>query len=264
MHPDLIREIEERTRKPKVVSCSGMPGRNVLLDKGEGPPEILEIPPACRLYEVSSITGLADTVSYLHQESQEGQSTCVFVGTHITVCMDERGGRRDLATMSLPVSTQFGRLRMMSGEVEMTQRELVWLLTSVFRDNMLTADFLPTIRSLKFTSNNEGTSKVQHGEESLGASIEEQVVSGKDGGTLPDMVEFEVPVFDTIDLDFEPTCRIRCAVRFNAQDKMIVVKPEPGQLEGAVAKAVSEISERLTSLVPEGVSVLGHTTYQLA
>jgi hypothetical protein len=267
MFTDLIRDIEARTRKPRVIECKDLPSGFILLDKGDGVPEILTLPAYHRCYTADSLQGVVAQVEYLHAEAgddkgEEGAtSTTVFVGSRITVCLDERGSRRDRCAMQLENSEQFDSLESLQGERPMSQKELIWMLTSRFRDNILTTDFLPTIRNIKFKSSSEGTARVQHGDESLGASIETEAVTGKDGGTLPDMVEFEVPVFEFLDITVAPTAKIRCAVKFNIQEKTIVVRPEPGQLAIARAKAIQEIAEYLSKSVPQGVIVLLDSTF---
>lgn len=267
MFTDLVKDIEALTRKPRVIECKDLPNGYVLMDTLNGPPELRELPAYHRCYTADSLRGVLSQVEYLHAESGdpksgEGQtSTVVFVGDRITVCLDERGHRRDRCAMALADSEQFKMLSSLQSETAKSQKDLVWLLTSRFRDNILTTDFLPIIRNIKFRSSSEGTARVQHGEESLGASIEEEAVTGKDGGTLPDMVEFEIPIFEFLGIDIEPTAKIRCAVKFNIQEKTIVVRPEPGQLAAARAKAMQEVVAYLGSAVPEGVTVLPDSTF---
>lgn len=256
MFTDLVRDIEERTRKPRVLECKELPKGYILLDHGSGAPLIKELPAERRCYNASSFAGLVEMIAYLHKEADENESTCVFLGEMVTVCLDERGRRRDLGTMTLEMSEQMYSIMHMQDEQPMSQRDAIWLLTSRFRHNILTADFLPIIRNLKFRTSTEGTARIQHGAESLGSSIDEEALTGNVGGELPDMVEFEVPVFEFLDIDFAPAARIRCAVKFNIQEKSIVIRPEPGQVALARARALTEISDVLRKKVPPGVSVL--------
>jgi len=180
------------------------------------------------------------------------EKDCYLGDTIRAVIAEEHGG---LESISFPMeySVQYKRLaEWHRRQTALAQSELVWVLRSELAGDILDEDFLPTIRQIRWSTREAGDSRVQHAQESLGASVELGAASLSTDGGLPETVRFGIPVYTMTSLRSGQRFAVNCAVRFDLQSKTIQIKPEPGALEQARCEAIESIAHMIRDQLETG------------
>lgn len=267
---ETVREMVQRETQATTITAPVGRLRCWYLNKADGKLETLLIEPGARDYETKSIGGLAKTINALvddlpdeplslrgtdEEEQQEREriarsaapATAGYVFSsldRLVFVLDEAGERAHTVKFVPSWSKAFWQLVAWDAAqqaVSVGQKDLIMLLRTDFANMASPATLLPTIRNLKMTATSGGTSNVQHGNESMGKSIELQVVGAGDAG-IPEEVEFSVPIFDLpnralpgeqSEVNDSPTAKIRCAFDVSVADAAFKVRPLAGEIASA-------------------------------
>lgn len=163
--------------------------------------------------------------------------------------------RRDRVLLSLRRSKSFVAFAS-ANEIPMKQADIV----AALRDDLfgcVDSGLLPMFRSLDFSRRNDGSRTIDHGRESLGASVEQSVRSKR--GEIPEHIEIDLPFWGD-----EPFTEFRrkftCSVVIDAASERISLKPRGDEFSIAVADsnkfAAQVIRAHFLSLFPDRGDVL--------
>ena len=144
-------------------------------------------------------------------------------GNTAVVVLDDRPSsrRRDRITWQLRDSEKFTALAKQAS-VHRTHSEFVRFLELNFSDEIEAAapGLLTDIRTLKFITSDEERGDVQRGRESMGRDIDSEL-TGAD--KLPPTVTLTVPRW--AELSKRITCRIKCRLQVDCQDRKLSLVP---------------------------------------
>jgi hypothetical protein len=141
------------------------------------------------------------------------------------------------------VATQSYATLMGVGAKWLSQKEFVRLLRITLADAATDSSrhLLKAARVISFSATSGGKALAEHGRQSLGRDIEEQVTS--EVGDIPEEVEFSVRLFT--DPGLTRRFPVRCAVDINAKDATFNLSPLAEQLDDALSQQLELIGDQL-------------------
>lgn len=220
---------------PQVVALPGNDGREVLVGYA-GALTKVSITPKPRESKVDSVADLcAAALSY-------GKSTpSVWIAGESVVLIADDDDRRDRVTLPLRRTEQWKKIRHLQGNPVIDQPGLIQLLRVDLPGVVGREGLLPTVRALKFKQSSEGTANIQHGNESLGRMIENQITGA---GDIPEQLEVLVPLYDNPGLAGE-TQSVMLDLDIVAAKEHFRLRPLPHTLEAAQNAALESIREEI-------------------
>jgi len=221
--------------------------------------ERVELEPEKRDYKATSIQSLIGVINqFAPKATTAGEpdpvpDTDVWAWVNkgtVVVQLHQSGDRRDRVTLALQRSDSFKALETLGKAGQVNQRTLLdYLRTQI--NCAHTPDLLPLVKRLKFSASTAGDSTVGNGRESMGKRVEAEV-AGLDGGSMPEVVEFDVPVYDDLfdEQGYVVKKRIECSFDVNTLEQSFAVKPRAGEIE----KALRELDQYLIDQIKFGVA----------
>lgn len=253
---DALEYIATLGQRAGGMEAISVPGDKVLVRTGQTV-ETHVIPPPRRHVEVHGYADLVRLVRdaaiapepELYHEGAFGSSSGL--GGQVVVLLD-RKDRRAAARLVLKLSDKFQQLIAFAGSGPMQTPQVVnalrFNLSGVAGAEALAAK----IRKVDFTTVTNANANVAHGRESLGRSVEAQVIQAAD---IPEEVEFIVPVYAG-----DPTLiqlssvSVRCGIHIEAKAAAVQIKPLADELDMAMAEVQRKLGEKLRTDL-EGVPV---------
>lgn len=223
-----------------------------------------------RNYEASSITGLAAIVSDIGQAGDiarprvrvsVGNSARKYGGRHdrlnedtpegtaVRVVFDEDSERSHRVTMPLTISGSFDFI-LSNGFYSLTQSELVRAIKQHFpAPNVVPETFLPSARTLKWTSGGEVRGTIDDGRETHDARIEAALAQGE-GSSLDlastDYITLRTPVFDEVcEYSNGETFDVRMAVHIDVAERTFTLTPTDGEIVKAREAAIDYVAQKV-------------------
>lgn len=173
-----------------------------------------------------------------------GKNAAVFYTETSIVAVYDRDDRRDRVSVLLKPSPQYSWLRD-SGVKTMGQQEIVRTLRITFRGNLVGgSDIVNLLRKLKFKADGTAEGDIQHGRESLGKTIVNEVTGLN---ALPEDISFNVPVFDNHPF----RAYIECALEIDPANQNFRITAFPQQVKNAMDAAMSDIEFTLAGNDPK-------------
>lgn len=240
---DRIIELAGKSQRAQILPCPAMPKDRVLIEHKPGEVKGFDIPRGFVTDHAATIAGLCQQIDNLTDVS----AARVYVGPdRIRVVWDD--DRRDSITMALPWSEPFALLAKPEALAGLGQRDLVWMLRTAFRGMYAPSELLPTVRTIKFSSAGMAATEIQHGRESMGRELQQEVVGA---GAIPEEVTFTVPVFADLvhERNFFATSVV-CALDIDLDKQRFTLKPLPDEIAVARRRAVEWVCERIRHLCP--------------
>lgn len=205
-----------------------------------------DVPPPLRKHGVQSVADL------IAAAKKWNVAPVLWINENAAVLVIDDEDRRETVSLALSKSHIFSKIESLdkSNGGTFDQAALIRLLRREFRDAVGAATMLTAVRKIKFRQSAEGYANVQHGNESLGQSVENEVTGA---GDIPESLDIAVNVFRnpgeesvefTITLDLE----------VEAKAQKFILRPMPDLVEMAVANAVTDIRSRIEEALP-GVAV---------
>lgn len=203
-----------------------------------------DVPPPLRDHHVDSVADLCFAAKRWNTDP------VLWIADRRVVLVIDDADRRETVTLQLVHSAVFLKLLELRNIPKLEQAALIRLLRAEFRNAADVSNLLASVRKIKFRSHSEGYSDIQHGNESLGQSVENEV-SG--AGEIDQIVTVSTNLYNnpgetdqryTIGLDLE----------VNAKDRNFTLRPMPDEIELATAMALAGIRERIAQVIP-GVPV---------
>lgn len=233
----------------KIVPIPGDP-RTVLVKHGKSMTERAVAVPI-RSHKVLSVE---DAIAVAKQAAQPGHANSpeVWHSPNKIVVVLDAADRRDTATMAFECSTQYAKLCELETRGPLDQKKLISLLRVDFAGCIDLPGLLTSVRKIKFRASTSGESNVQHGNESLGKSVEAEV-SGVDAA-FPEEVVVKVPVYRNYGEDGFRTSVV-CALEIDPPTQTFSFRPLGGEITRAMHAAQESIGARLRDGVGETVPV---------
>jgi hypothetical protein len=245
---ELLQKTAQEATRPTLLPIPG-DLRHCYLVYG-GRYERIDLQPDTRLHRPGSIGDLVGFVEWWAKEAPDAKMTLWHHDTAIVLVLDERD-RRDRALYPLTLSRPYLHLQKLdAGDCcanLLEHRQLVRLLRVEFAGCVMNADLIPMLNKVDWTKNEAANSRADRGRESLGKSIQAELVQA---ATIPEEIVLEVPVFENRDVC--DTIQIRCALEILPQDQRFRLTPFPGQVPAAMATAQDKIHELLDELLHDG------------
>lgn len=141
--------------------------------------------------------------------------------------------RRDVATCILKPSAQFLTLTKQAG-VCRSQKDFIRDLRVIYRNCLSDNSLINNLRGIKWGNSDTGGAEIQHGKESMGRQIINQV-QGMD--IIPEEITLTLPVFENH--PFRTT--IQCAVDINPEARSFALTPFPQEVHNAMENTLDDI-----------------------
>lgn len=240
MIKEAIEAVQKLTKDSLEVTIIPVPGRGdkaILNVRGEA--KEISISPPARSHCIGSLESFCEAIATWGDECK------VFVNDKQAVAvLRDVEDRRDTLTMPLKLHPQFAFVKTMKGQQQ--QKQIVrWLRHDLA--GCVPEGLVSIFRVLEFKRSNDGSSRTEHGRESLGRSVEAAVNNAEN---IPETFNLTVPVLDIAFSTAEP---IRCSVDIDVAAGTIAIDPVPGQLEQAMRNAIENIGKYIAKQASVGV-----------
>lgn len=174
-------------------------------------------------------------VAYIDEESTESLVRVVY----------DQEDRRDFVRLTVAKTEQWSWIEntVLGGDT-IPQRDLVRLLRVTF-DGCVgsSSNILQLVRSIKFTSNSEGASNIQHGNESVGRSIIQQT-RGEEA--IPEFFDLNVNVYEQIPY----LVTVRVYIEPRPGEQAFYVRPFPRSVRSAIEETIAHIKSEVSDVAP--------------
>lgn len=217
--------------------------RHVFIDQG-GVFTKHELPPPLRKHTVASVEDLVAAAN------RWKDSPVAWLSGEAIVLVTDDSDRRDIVTLPLVKSAAFTKLMQLDKTPQLDQAQLIRLLRIDLQGTANRTALLTAIRSIKFKSVDSGASSIQHGNESLGRAIENEVTGA---GDIPEQVLVECAVFANHG-ERDKRFKVACDLEIVASEKKFRFHPLPDDLERVTDAALDDIREQIAADLP-GVPV---------
>lgn len=243
LNSEVVWDITELVRAAQTVEFKQAPAEPkdvYYMCRGGQMPERIVAEPKPRNVRCFSITGACETIRELASVGDVGDAApFVYVsefGVHAH--MDEDGDRRDIVTMPLTKTDQMKAVEELCN-APVGQAKLVWMLRSTLAGCCLHPDFPVIVRRLRVKSNEDGERSIAVGRESIGSAVVKEMAGIE--GSLPELVQFSVPVYEEVWHDTlagqRHTETVELAVHIDLAEMAFVFKPTGSSAKDALLNA---------------------------
>lgn len=242
-----------------VIEPHAEPDGVYLVREANGCYRTVQAVPPHRRYRALSIGGLVSMAAMMAGD-EPGGPVDIFIGDKAIVAVArEADRRRDTVTLELQRSEQFAALEK-GALIRLDHEAFVLAFLTTFRDRATDPGFLPIIRDLRFKSDDQGHSRVAHAGGSMGRAVELEV-AGREGGSIPEVVALNIPVFRHVPDPADPYhATVRCTLVVDASSRKLSLATLPGELDRALAAARHQAGMAIHSSIAN-LERLTETTY---
>lgn len=244
-----IKEIERITNaaiRTTVLDVKGEPKGMYYLVGPDGKAELQTAEPAWHSElldtpeELKKFIEVFQGITFDNVGADKGEADpAVFIAPGEIIFVHDLADRRDVSLCTLAQTEAYKWLAEKSGS-QMTQADFIRLLRITFR-GCTSADsvLISLLRKLQFNAASEVSGNLQHGRESVGRSIQSEMV-GKDA--VPEELTLNVPIFE----NHVFVAPITCAIEIFPQERVFKLTPYPMQVRRAMDEAMADIETVLT------------------
>lgn len=168
------------------------------------------------------------------------RSGVIWIGDASVVLLPNDDDRRDSVSMPLVRTDLWQTLLNLKQNSCVDQPAMIRLLRTQFAQVAGATELLAKVRLIRFRSAEESNSEMNHGKESLGMSIEREIVGGQD---LPE--QLEVFVSPWLNGNAIGPSRVRVDVEIRVADKKFSLRPNPDDLAAAEQEHQEAIAQHL-------------------
>lgn len=193
MLAEFVKSIVDLTNKAASFREVDLPGgKKRLIQTPTGELREVDIPPDDRVYLAGDLDSLvrllgdADTDPIVFVATVPGESRLPVRAFY------DKHDRRDSVAMAIGLSNALAALFSLGNWTD--HKTVVQTLRDYLYD-AAPADLIGTMRTLEFNRRNDGSRSVEHGRESLGRAVENEVKAKN--GALPETVQLNLPFFAT-------------------------------------------------------------------
>ena len=218
----------------RVLNIPGNDGRKCYVDQN-GTLTVYDVPPPLRAHHVNSVDDL------IAAARKWNTGPVVWISGEAIVLVPDDADRRDRITLKLVKSAAFAKLCSLASEPELNQAELVRLLRVDLVGAVNRVGLLAAVRQIRFRQSTAGESTIQHGNESLGRTIESQVSGASE---IPETVLVSCSVFSNPG-EREKRLTIACDLEIITAESAFRFHPLPDELERVKDEALADIRETI-------------------
>lgn len=250
MLAEMIEKIVGLSREGQTFKTLEEPGGKwVRIKNPDGKVDRVIVPPSDRQYVAQDLDTLAAMLKGSGNAAVFVRGNGIRAGVNVIAFLDEEVRNE---SVRFEVAPSVARTTLLSlAETWQKQRAFVQAL----RDDLwgcCAPDLLDKMRTLDFTRRNDGSKSIQHGRESLGNSIEEQVQSKH--GKLPEVVELDLPWFGTMGFE-KLRNRIEVSLDTDATNEVLRFAPRGDEMELANQDSVAYVADQIRTVVEETTRV---------
>lgn len=230
----------ERETRARILELPKSDGRTVVIEH-KGALIDRPIPPGLRNHTVDSVADLVNAARRWKDDP------VIWIDGTQVVLVPHDGDRRDRVTLPLKQSTVFTCVKKLAEQSRLEQPQLIRLLRHELRSAANLSSILTAVRKIKFRSLTQGHSDIQHGNESLGRQIENEVVGAE---AIPESLVVSTNVF-TNPGEIDNKFTIGLSLEIDVAAQRFVLKPMPDEIEVAEDMALAGIRERIEHGLPD-------------
>lgn len=168
---------------------------------------------------------------------------------HVVAVFDEleqcRADRRSEARLNLHKADLFTIVEHWRNGCRYSQEELIKLCKRKLR-GAINVELLAAVRTVKFRKSQQTGSTINHGDHSLGAEVEAQVVNAQD---IPEAFTVDTQVYANVIQDFTTT--IDCDLDIDLQLNCFELATVGDELDGAIDAAQAVLRQQIVTLLEE-------------
>lgn len=195
------------------------------------------IPPKLRAHAVDSVRDMIDAARRWKGET----GNVIWISADKVVLVIDDADRRETVTLPLVESYVFRRIKQLASNPVLDQTALVRLLRVELRGLVNAAAILTAVRKIKFRQSQAGHSDIQHGNESLGRTIEAEVTGAE---SIPDSLIVETNLFSNPGLD-EMKSVIGLDLEIDVKNQKFLLRPIPDEVEKVTAVHLNGIRDEI-------------------
>lgn len=234
---DFLASQFHKTKEARLLNIPG-DGRTAYVDQ-DGQVKTYEILPPPRASKVDSVEDLCAAASAY------GTDVSIWLSHEAVVAITDDDDRRDRVTLPLRHSHQWKTIKKLVDTPKLDQQQFIQLLRTDLIGIGGRAELLAAVRTIKFRSSSEGTSNIQHGNESMGRTIENAVTGAS---AIPDQLTCVLSLYDNQGRNTDEFS-VTLDLEIIASESKFRLKPLPDSLEDVQNAALQlirdEISDRL-------------------
>lgn len=238
MLKEALQFFETLSTNAKRATLLAVPGdgRVAYVDQA-GRLDKIDVTPPLRDHKVDTV---ADLITAANRFSDDTKGT-VWISEAAAVLVTDDADRRERVTLPLKFSNAFDKLTALERNPKLEQDALIRLLRVDLIGAVNRADLLTAVRKIKFRRATSGESNLQHGNESLGKQIENEITGA---GTIPESVTVECSVYANAG-ERDHKCVVMCDLEIVASDGTFRFRPLPDELAIVKQAALAGIRERI-------------------
>lgn len=235
-----IRKLADEAAGPTVLAIPGQVGHKVKI-WANGKLEDVVLDPKPRCHSLSSLKALLDFgTNVTDGKHGKGPSPVAWMNHDGISIVVNDADRRDMASLTMPITPQFQLLNSGNTAQPRSQADFVKFLRIEMDGTLPDKTLLSLLREMKFENNTAGNANIQHGRESMGKSIEAQVLGLS---SIPEEITVSVRVFAVPDILVR--CNIRCAIDIIVINGQFRLVPLPMQVQDGMAAALATVRTEL-------------------
>lgn len=238
---EALFEDNAETKKAKLFQLPGEK-RNAFIDQN-GTIRAVPLPPPLRDSRVDAAEDLVNAArAYGIKERMS-----IWLASDRVVLVTDDDDRLDRVTLHLRETEQWKTIKKLASTPKLDHPQLISLLRAELPGaGDAGRALLEKVRKINFKNQVEGFSDVQHGRESLGRSIENQVTGI---GEIPEQLEVVTALYDNPG-ERDKECAIVIDLQILPADQRFRLKPTPDSMEGAQHFALLSIRTEIEKALP--------------
>jgi|SRR5580700_3591250 hypothetical protein len=227
-------------KKAREIKIPG-DGRTVLFER-EGEFVTRDVPPANRAHTVATAQDL------IASAKKWGAGGVIWISPTQAVLVTDDADRRETVTLPFSEGKTWKFLSgLEKGNGCFDQPAMIRALRTELVNAANQPDILTTVRKIKFRTLAAGTSDLQHGNESMGQQIENEV-SG--AGEVPERLTVDTHVYSNLG-EREVKFSVALDLEIDAANRRFILKPIADEIERVSQAALLDISDRIAQALPD-------------
>jgi hypothetical protein len=207
------------------------------------------VPPELRKHTVDSVFDLI--LAATAWVGTEGKGTIWLSHKDIVLIVDD-ADRRERVTLPLVQSDVFEKMCELDQKPVMDQLTLIRLLRRHFRNATEASVVLAAVRKIKFNRNESGHSNLQHGNESIGRTIEAEIAGAAD---IPDRLTVPLNVYSNPG-ERDNVVSVAFDLEIDVHQQKFSLKPQPDEITTVIEQSLGTIRRRIMAGAPKGMPIL--------
>ena len=176
----------------------------------------------------------------------DGGRAVVWIAPAAVVAILDDDTRRDRVTLHLNETALFTFLKTLPKSQGFDQPQMIRLLRTTLANSVGKQEILAAVRKVKFRQLASGETSIQHGNESMGQQIENEVTGAAD---IPDTLVVDTPIYNNLG-ERDYSFPVPLDVEIVPTERKFVMRPIGDALEIAAQAGQLSIAERIRAAIP--------------